>query len=177
MTECHQQRDEHQQDQCQNHPIRSAPIEHATHFVEAARSQLDAVDILILLLCIDGSRSIAVTLLHVHLKGLRLDGLVGIGRCIIICELHGRYLILTLISRNHQEVVDHITFHAIGRQFRLVRNLRVILVKILREVGNGLLDELQVSYTAYHHTERYRVIGLDFFLIQLCRDIEFAYAS
>ena len=167
MTEGNQQGHEYHQYQSQDHPIGGAPVEHSTHFVEAARSHLDAVNVLVLLLCIDSCRGIAVTLLHIDLKGLRLQGLVGIGRRIIIGKLHGRNLILTLISRNHQEVVNHVALHAIGGQLGLIRNLGVVLIEILGEVHYRLLDELQVAGSTHHHAERHRIVGLNLGLVEL----------
>ena len=135
------------------------------------------MDVLILLLCKDSCRSIAVALLHIHFKGLSLNGLIGIGRRVIIGKLYRRNLILTLIARNHQEIIDHITFHTISCQLGLIRDFRVILIEIFREVGYWLLDKLQISNTTHNHPKGNGIIGLYLSLIELGRNVEFSNTS
>ena len=47
------------------------------------------------------------TFCHVKAKALTLHSLIAIGRRIEIGKLHRRYLILSLMTWNHQHIVDH----------------------------------------------------------------------
>ena len=126
------------------------------------------MDILVLLVGeVHGVTASAIALVHIQLERLCLDGLVGIGANIIIGELHRRNGVLSLVARNSKEVIDHVSLYTISRQLGLVGHLRIIFVEVLGEVHHGLLDELQVTNTAYHYTDSDRIIGLDLGLVEL----------
>ena len=178
MAEHHQKSDKDCQNQPQQNPVGGTSVEHSVVTASLVFSGLDAVNVLILLFGIDGCRrGIAVAFLNGTVEGLRLNGLIGIKAGIVVGELHGRYLILPLVARHHKEVVNHVALNAVGRQASFVGNLRVILVEVLREIDHRLLDELQVSVSAHHHTKRQRIVGLDGGLIEMSRDVELSDAS
>ena len=115
---------------------------------------LDASDILagVVAAVVNDVRLAAAALCHVNLKALCLYGLVGIGRGIIICELYRRNGIVALIARNSQNVVHHVSLQAISGKLGLVRNLRVVLVPVFRELHLWLLDKFQVASTTNNNS-------------------------
>ena len=81
------------------------------------------------------------------------------------------------MTRHDQDVVNHRTLNAVGRQFGLIRDLRLILVEVFRQIDLRLFDELQVTCSAYSYTQRYWVVGFRLRLIQLSRDIEMSHTA
>ena len=136
------------------------------------------MDILVLLVGeVDSASTCAVTLGHIQLERLCLDGLVGIGIDIIIGELHRRNGVFTLVARHGEEVVYHVSLHPIGRELGLVRYLRIIFVEVLGEVHHGLLDQFQVTHAAHNNTHGNGIIGFHLGLVQLGRDIELTHTA
>ena len=82
-----------------------------------------------------------------------------------------------MITGNGKEIVNHVALQAIDCKFRLVGNLRIVFVKILREVYYGLLDKFQVACTANNNPNGNGIICFHFFLIQLRGDIKLANAT
>ena len=79
---------------------------------------------------------------------------------------------MTLIARNSQEIVDHVSFNTIGCEACLVGHFGIIGVEVLGECNHRLLDELQVSVASHDNTKRDGFAGLHLSLVNLCRDVQ-----
>ena len=99
-------------------------------------THLDMTDILVEFLQILLTRKIvhlscSRALCHIEHKGLTLNGLVAVGTGIEISKLHGWNLIMSLMARHHQDIVNLRTLQSIGSQFCLIRNLGIVLIEVL----------------------------------------------
>ena len=110
-------------------------------------------------------------------EGLCLDSLVLVGLGIEVDILDGRNLEVTLMARHGQEVVDDRTLQTAGRQLGLVGDLGIVVVEVLGELDVGLLEQFHVTHAADDDTQLDGVVGLDFGLVELGRDVIMAYAA
>ena len=73
------------------------------------------------------------------------------------------------MTRYHKNIIDHRTFNTIGGQLRLIRDLRLVLIKVLGEVHHRLLNQFQVTRTTDNDTHGNWIIGLHLCLVKLGR--------
>ena len=173
-----EQRDKQQQEEGQQHPIARTSKEEVVDVLMFPLACFQRMDVLILFLgIVDGHTATTLSFLYIQFEGLRLDGPIGIGIGVVIDELYWRNGVFALVSGHGKEVVDHVTLHAIGSQLRLVGDFRVVFVKVFREIHYRLLNEFQVSCTAYHHTNGDGFIGFYLVLVELAGDVETSYAT
>ena len=182
LTEDDEERDEDQGEDNECHPIGHGTEEEIVESFLAGFARLDIADVLIELLqaclireVVDSTCSRAFG--HIEGEALATSGLVTARGGVEVCELHWRYLVLALMARHNEEVVDLRALETVGSQLGLIGNLRVVLVEVLGNVDDGLLDELEVAHTADDDTQGYRVIGLRRCLIELCRDIKLPHSA
>ena len=148
----------------------------------ACFSCLDITDVLIQFLQVFLPREVADTggtraFSHIEREALAADSLITVGGGIKIGELHRRNLVLTLMTRHDEDIVDFGAFKAIGRQLGIVGDLRVILIEVFGNVDHRLLDQLQVTCTANDDTHRNGIVGFSLSFVELCRDIELSNAT
>ena len=82
-----------------------------------------------------------------------------------------------MVARYGQEVVHHVTLHAVGRQLCLVGHFRVVFVEVFREVDDRLLDEFEVARSAHDDADVDRFVGLDGLFVYLSGDVETSHAA
>ena len=182
LTEDDKQRDEHQHQSGHGDPIGRRAEEELAHGVLLGIARLDITDILVEFLqaILTGEiadRRSARTLGHIEMEGLGLNRFVALGGGIEIGKLYRRDIVLALVTRHDEEVVDLRTLEARRGQLGLVGNLGLVLIEILWQIDDGLLDELEVTRTANDDTQGDGVVGLSLGLVELGRDVELTYST
>ena len=90
---------------------------------------------------VSNGRSTSGTLSNSQVETACLHSSISVGRGVVVDKLDGWNRVLTLIARNSQEVIDHVTFNTIGCEACLVGHLGIIGVEVLGECNHRLLDE------------------------------------
>ena len=169
MTEDNEKRDKDGKEDGKTHPIERGTEEVLINGTQTDWVGLDITNVLVqlfhLLSCISRHTGCAVTLCHIECKCLCMQCLVSIYLSIIIGELHRRYLVLALMTRDHKDIIHHAAFNTISSELSIVCYLGIILIKVLGQIDDRLFDEFQVTCTTHRHTEGDGVISLHFFLI------------
>ena len=111
------------------------------------------------------------------MEGRGLNSFVALSGGIEIGKLYRRDIVLTLVTRHNEEVVDLRTLKARRGKFGLVGNLGLVLIEILWQIDDGLLDELEVARTANDDTQGNGIVGLSLGLVELGRDVELTYST
>ena len=181
-AEHHKQRDEHHNQHCEPHPIHQRGEEEAVTPLLLHFAKLDVAYVLIELLhirlpCVVSHGTAADPLGHVEGEALCAHCLIGVGVCVVVDELHGRYLILSGMTRHGHDIIYHVALNAIGCQFGLVGHFRTVCVEVLGEVYRRLLYQLQVATSTHHHAQVYRVVGLHARLVELGGNAELPHST
>ena len=168
--------EEHDDQQHDRRPPACRSEEEVGPVLEDRASRLDRTDVARLLSeVVDLARIVARQ--HLEFEGMGTDGLVGLRLHVKIGEGDRRDRVVSLLAGHGQEIIDNVALDTVVRQSGLVRHLRVVLVKRLREVGLGLLDQFEVARSADDDAQRDRLSRLHLRFRQLARDVERSHAS
>ena len=133
---------------------------------------LDKADVLIKFLQLVLTREIAYsgctrTLGYIEMEGLCLYRLISLGAGIEIGKLYWRNIVLALMARNNKHIVNLRTLDACSGKFGLLSNLWLVLIKVFWKIDYRLLDELEVTCTAYDNAQCDGVVSLSLGLVEL----------
>ena len=168
--------EEHDDQQHDRRPPACRSEEEVGPVLEDRASRLDRTDVARLLAEVaDLARIVARQ--HLKFEGMGADGLVGLRLHVKIGEGDRRDRVVSLLAGHGQEIIDNVALDTVVRQSGLVRHFRVVLVKRLREVGLGLLDQFEVARSADDDAQRDRLSRLHLRFRQLARDVERSHAS
>ena len=152
LAEDDEQRDEHEGHNSQCNPIGRRTKEELVDALLTYVARLDITDVTtqflqILLTRIVTHRTRTGTLRYIKRQRLAGNGPIGLGSRIEIGQADRRNLIVTLMTRHDEDVVNHRTLDARCGQFCLVSHLRLVFVEVLGQLNLRLLDEFQITRT------------------------------